>query len=74
MKFQSLKKIGLKKMKKDISNNKDIEKLVNLFYEKVKKDTTIAPFFLDDFDWDKHLKIMYKFWENVLFYTGNYNG
>ncbi|MDP2385752.1 MAG: group III truncated hemoglobin [Bacteroidota bacterium] len=61
-------------MKKDISNNKDIEKLVNLFYKKVKKDPTLSPFFIDGFDWNKHLQIMYKFWENVLFYTGNYGG
>ena len=36
-------------MKKDILNKKDIEKLVNLFYEKVKKDITISHFFKDDF-------------------------
>ncbi len=61
-------------MKKDILNKKDIEKLVNLFYEKVKKDGTISHFFKDDFHWDKHLEIMYKFWENVVFYTGSYCG
>ena len=61
-------------MKKDILNKKDIEKLVNLFYEKVKKDGTISHFFKDDFHWDKHLEIMYNFWENVVFYTGSYNG
>jgi hemoglobin len=61
-------------MKKDILNKKDIEKLVNLFYEKVKKDITISHFFKDDFHWDKHLEIMYKFWENVVFYTGSYSG
>ncbi|MBK7665992.1 MAG: group III truncated hemoglobin [Sphingobacteriaceae bacterium] len=61
-------------MKKDILNKKDIEKLVNLFYEKVKKDPTISHFFMGDFKWDKHLEIMYKFWENVVFYTGSYIG
>lgn len=61
-------------MKKDISNKKDLEKLVNLFYEKVKKDAIISHYFKDDFNWEKHLQIMYKFWENVLFYTGNYAG
>ena len=61
-------------MKKDILNKKDIEKLVNLFYEKVKEDPIIRHFFKEDFNWDKHLEIMYKFWENVLFYTGNYAG
>jgi len=61
-------------MKKDILNKKDIEKLVNLFYEKVKKDPTISHFFNDGFNWDKHLEIMYNFWENVVFYTGSYSG
>lgn len=61
-------------MKKDILNKKDIEKLVNLFYEKVKKDSTISHFFNTDFNWEKHLEIMYKFWENVVFYTGSYKG
>lgn len=63
-------------MKKDIVNRKDIEKLVNLFYAKVKEDKGISHFFTNvvKVDWDKHLPIMYRFWENVLFYTGNYNG
>lgn len=63
-------------MKKDITNKKDIEKLVNAFYEKVKKDHAINHFFTEvvKVDWDKHLPIMYKFWENVVFYTGNYSG
>lgn len=61
-------------MKKDIANKKDIKKLVDAFYEKVRKDPVIKHFFSDvvNVDWDKHLPIMYKFWENVLFYTGNY--
>lgn len=63
-------------MKKDIVNNKDIEKLVNLFYEKVKQDKVISHFFTDvvKVKWDEHLPIMYRFWENVLFYTGSYSG
>lgn len=63
-------------MKRDISNKKDIEKLVNLFYEKVKLDKQIGYFFIEliKVDWEKHLQIMYRFWENVVFYTGNYNG
>lgn len=61
-------------MKKDILNKKDIEKLVNLFYGKVKNDIAISAFFQKDFDWDKHLEVMYKFWENVVFYTGSYSG
>ncbi|MGZ3862108.1 MAG: group III truncated hemoglobin [Bacteroidia bacterium] len=63
-------------MKKDISNRKDIEKLVDLFYEKIKKDSTLSHFFSEvvPVDWNKHLPVMYRFWENVLFYTGSYSG
>jgi hemoglobin len=63
-------------MKKDIEDNKDIEQLVNHFYEKVKKDETIGRYFTEvvAVNWEKHLPVMYKFWENALFYTGNYNG
>ena len=34
-------------MKTDIRNRKDIEKLVNAFYDKVKKDDTIGYLFND---------------------------
>ncbi|MBL0333085.1 MAG: group III truncated hemoglobin [Chlorobiota bacterium] len=63
-------------MKHDVTNRKDIENLVNTFYEKVKLDTHIGYFFLDivNVNWEKHLPIMYDFWENVLFYSGNYSG
>ena len=40
----NLKQLELR-MKKDILNRKDIEKLVNLFYEKVKQDKIITIFF-----------------------------
>lgn len=60
-------------MKNDIENKNDIKLLVNTFYEDVKVDELIGPFF-NKIDWDKHIPIMCKFWENVLFYTGNYTG
>lgn len=63
-------------MKKDIKNRKDIELLVDKFYDKLKKDDLISPFFTDviQINWEKHLPIMYDFWENVLFFTGKYEG
>ena len=61
-------------MKKDILNKNDIEKLVEHFYQKVKKEPSISTFFRDDFNWEKHVEVMCKFWENVVFYTGSYNG
>jgi hemoglobin len=62
--------------RKDITQRKDIELLVNSFYDKVKLDTEIGPIFTDiaKINWDKHLPIMYDFWENIIFQTGNYTG
>jgi len=62
--------------RKDITQRKDIELLVNSFYDKVKLDTEIGPIFTDiaKVNWDKHLHIMYDFWENIIFQTGNYTG
>ncbi len=63
-------------MKKDIASIKDIELLVNSFYEKVKTDETIGHIFtgIVKVNWEKHLPVMYRFWENSLFYTGTYEG
>lgn len=60
-------------MKKDIKNRDDLKILVDAFYEKVKQDDLIKHYFLH-LDWEKHLSIMYDFWDNTIFYTGNYNG
>ena len=61
---------------KDIETRADIEVLVNSFYEKIKKDDTLMFFFegIRKVDWETHLPVMYDFWENVLFFTGSYNG
>lgn len=63
-------------MKKDIESKEDIKTLIDLFYEKVKSDDTIGFIFNDivKTNWEKHLPVMYCFWENVIFYTGNYSG
>ena len=63
-------------MKKDIENRKDIQLLVNSFYEKVKADPMIGFIFNDivKVNWERHLPVMYDFWENSLFFTGNYSG
>jgi hemoglobin len=63
-------------MKKDIASRKDIEILVDEFYSKVKKDELIGFIFTDivKVNWEKHLPVMYGFFENLLFYTGSYTG
>ena len=59
--------------KKNILNRHDIESIVNHFYDKVRKDDPLTPRF-GHVDRKKHLPLMYDFWDNVLFYTGNYTG
>jgi hemoglobin len=63
-------------MKKDIKNREDIMIIVDAFYDKVKTDNKIGYLFTDvaQVNWELHLPIMYDFWENILFCTGNFNG
>lgn len=63
-------------MKKDIKDSVDIQFMVDRFYEKIKEDKLVGFIFTDTVkvNWEKHLPIMYGFWENALFYTGSYNG
>jgi hemoglobin len=62
--------------KEDIKDRRDIELLVNSFYEKVKADDLLGYIFNDiaKVNWEKHLPVMYDFWEGVIFFTGGYNG
>ncbi len=59
----------------DIANRNDIYNLVKQFYTKLLVDTDLKHFF-EDLDTDKkleeHLQILVNFWEQQLFYTGNY--
>lgn len=63
-------------MKKDITSRKDIEILVDEFYNKIREDDQIGFIFSDVamVNWEKHLPVMYDFFENMLFYTGSYTG
>lgn len=63
-------------MKKDIRNRIDIELFVNSFYDRVKTDPVIGYIFTDiaKVNWERHLPVMYNFWENALFYSGTYRG
>lgn len=64
------------RMKKDITTRKDIELLVDAFYINVRNDKDIGFIFTEiaAVNWDKHVPIMYDFFENMLFYTGSYTG
>lgn len=63
-------------MKKDISSLNDIKIMVDSFYEKVNNHSELSYIFNDfaKIDWDKHLPIMYAFWNKILFGQGNYKG
>lgn len=63
-------------MKKDLLTKKDIKKLVICFFEKANQDKLLEPFFNnnENFNQKKHIATMCKFWENALFYSGNYIG
>lgn len=62
--------------KPDIKSREEVIMLVNKFYDKVRYDDVIGYIFVDIFkvNWEKHLPVMYDFWESVLFYTANYSG
>jgi hemoglobin len=63
-------------MKKEIKSREDIITLVDAFYDKVKSDPVIGYLFNDiaNVNWEAHLPKMYNFWENIIFYSGNYSG
>ena len=55
-------------LNKEIESFEDIQKLVNCFYDKVRKDELIGPLFnarMRD-RWPQHLEKMYRFWQTVL--------
>lgn len=60
--------------RKDIKNRDDVALLVSSFYEKVKNDITLKPFFSSIEDWDKHLDTLTTFWESSLFLKTKYYG
>ncbi len=63
-------------MKKDITNRADIELLVDTFYKKVLADKQLGFIFQEvvKVGWATHLKTMYNFWENIILFTGTYEG
>lgn len=62
-------------MKKEIENREDIYLLVSKFYDKLLADDSINHFFSDmvkNNQLEDHLLVLVDFWDNMLFYTGNY--
>ncbi|MFD2914708.1 group III truncated hemoglobin [Psychroserpens luteus] len=57
-------------MNQDISNREDVFLLVDTFYKKVRKESTLGPIFNNTIkDWDTHLDHLTTFWETSLFMT-----
>jgi hemoglobin len=61
---------------KDIETRDDIEKLLDEFYKKVVDDDLIGVFFTKvvQLDWEKHMPVMYDFWETTLLGNMKYKG
>jgi len=62
-------------MKHDVENREDLEKLVRIFYDKVRKDEEIGPIFNSIItDWEPHLQKITDFWEQHVFGVQKYKG
>jgi len=60
----------------DIATRQDVQLLVDSFYKRVIKDDTIGHFFTEVvvLNWEKHIPVMYDFWETTLFHRAIYQG
>ena len=63
-------------MKTDITGKEDVQLIVRSFYAKVLNDNLLQPIFQHTHDHNREhfLEVMDRFWMNILFYTGGYNG
>ncbi len=63
-------------VKTDFEGREGIEKIVDLFYGRIRQDDLLG-FIFDDVakvNWTSHLPKMYNFWDTILFRTGVYRG
>jgi hemoglobin len=62
--------------KEDLRTLDQVKAIVDLFYEKVRKDDLIGPVFEHRINgnWEKHLDKMYRFWQTVLLEEHTYYG
>ncbi|MCB0644254.1 MAG: group III truncated hemoglobin [Phaeodactylibacter sp.] len=60
----------------DIHDRKDVVYLVDQFYKQVVVDEEIGVFFTEvvQLTWEKHMPVMYDFWESTLFGKALYKG
>lgn len=72
----SIKNNSAKNEFNDIKNRKDLELLVNDFYDKLLTVDELSFYFtkIKSVDMATHKTFMVNFWENILFHTGYYEG
>jgi hemoglobin len=63
----------MKEVKNDILQRRDIQVLVDKFYEKVNADPLLGPVF-SHVNWPHHLPVMYDFWSSLLLGDQSYRG
>lgn len=63
-------------MKKDIQTKEDIIQLVNVFYDKVRKNDILGYIFdeVAKTNWGEHLPVMYSFWGSILLGEKSFSG
>lgn len=62
-------------MRKEIENRTDVSLLVRTFYDKIRANEEIGPFFNETIhDWEDHLEKLTDFWETNLFAVRKYFG
>lgn len=66
-------------MKFETINQESIAKLMEIFYEKVRKDKDLGPIFnnaigTSDEEWKEHKAKIGNFWAGMLLGEGDYNG
>lgn len=58
---------------RDITSPDDVARLIERFYATVRPDATIGHFFTE-LDWDHHIPHITRFWNVLLFGTGDFHG
>ncbi|WP_305825785.1 group III truncated hemoglobin [Massilia brevitalea] len=63
-------------MSSEVITELSIRKVVDVFYERVRKDVVLGPVFESHLagKWDTHLPRMYAFWTKALLGTGDFQG
>lgn len=62
-------------MKKQIESRAELEILVRVFYDKIRKDEELGPIFNSIItDWESHLEKITDFWEQHVFGNQKYKG